>query len=345
MSLFRRTLLVLLALGTLFAAQAACAREPVTLLIWEEFLSPKVIKTLKNRHGIEVRQITFTSAEERDELLASNAGKIDIVVSDTTGLGAYLHRGLLDRIDDSRIPNLKHVLTRWKSDMEHAVPYLWGHTGIAWRTDLVKTPIRTYADLFALAQKKPGKVSLLDDQHEALLAARYAFGKPPYEMRSPADVRAADKLLQAHLKDVRIVGSILDATAPLLTGEVIAAQAYNGDIAFLRDTFKVPLAFAIPSPGCMIWQENFLLLKNAPNKAVAYEFLNQINDSVMAAKNASDVRYATSNALAIPNLEPAFRDDPIIRPTLEGLDKCYFYPVFDAGTQQALGAVKLDAGS
>ncbi|MFZ5723870.1 MAG: ABC transporter substrate-binding protein [Pseudomonadota bacterium] len=334
---FLRTASLLFAL---LCTPAALAQGSVTVLIWDEFLSPKVVKTLKNRHGLDIRQITFTTAEERDELLAKNNGRIDLVVADTTGLGTYLQRGILERIDGRRIPNLKHVLTRWQSDMDHAVPYLWGHTGIAWRTDRVKTPVRTYADLFALAKKNPGKVSLLDDAHEALMAARYAFG-PAAPMQNATDVQAASRLLKSHLDGIRIVGSILDETAPLATGEVIAAQAYNGDIAFLRDNLKVPLAFVIPSPGCMIWQESFLMLKNAPNKDAAYEFLNEINQATLAAKNASEVRYATSNALAIPNLDPAFREDPVIRPKLDGLDKCYFYPVFDNGTQNALDAVEL----
>lgn len=330
----------LLLLGLSLAAPLAAAQGSVTLLIWDEFLSPKVVNTLKNRHGLDIRQITFTSAEERDELLAKNAGKIDLVVADTTSLGTYRARGILERIDGSRIPNLKHVLTRWQADGDHAVPYLWGQTGIAWRTDLVKQPITTYAQLLALAKGNPGKVSLLDDAHEALMAVRYAAGQAQ-PMRSPADVQAAQKLLQPQLGKIQIVGSILDETAPLVTGKVIAAQAYNGDVAFLRDNFKAPLAFATPSPGCMIWQENFLMLKNAPNKAAAYEFLNQINDATLAARNATAVRYATSNALAVSKLDPEFRDDPIIKPTFEGLDKCYFYPVFNTATQQALDAVDL----
>lgn len=323
------------------AAAPALKPETVTLLIWEEFLAPKVVKTLKNRHALDIRQITFTTQEERDALLAKHGREIDLVVADSSAMGNYLARNILQPIDARRVPNLKRVLTRWQNDMNFSVPYLWGHTGIAWRTDKVKHPLNNYADLLALARAQPGKVSLLDDPHEALMALRFAGGKPPYEIRSAADVNATAQQLKSWQKNLRFIGSELTDKSPLVTGEVIAAQAYNGDVAFLRDNFKAPLAFAVPSPGCMIWQESFLMLKNAPHKDGAYRFLNQINDSVLAARNASEVRYATSNALAVPNLDPAFRDDPIIRPTLDGLDDCYFYPVFDAPTQSALGAVRL----
>lgn len=332
----------LLAASTANAAEPAAGKpEAVTLLIWEEFLAPKVVKTLKNRYALDIRQITFTTQEERDALLAKHGREIDLVVADSSAMGSYMTRNILQPIDARRVPNLKRVLTRWQNDINYSVPYLWGHTGIAWRTDKVRQPISNYAALLALARAQPGKVSLLDDPHEALMALRFATGKPPFEIRSAADVQATVRQLKNWQGILRYTGSELTEKSPLVTGDIIAAQAYNGDVAFLRDTFKVPLAFAVPSPGCMIWQESFLMLKTAPHKDGAYRFLNLINDAVLAARNASEVRYATSNALAIPNLDPAFRDDPIIRPTLDGLDDCYFYPVFDAPTQSALGAVRL----
>ncbi|MFZ5756019.1 MAG: ABC transporter substrate-binding protein [Pseudomonadota bacterium] len=337
--------LVLLCATSVQARAAEAAATPaagkVTILIWEEFLSPKVIKTLKNRHALDVRLITFTTPDERDDLLAKHARSIDLVVADSSSLGSYMERGILQPIDARRIPNLKRVLTRWQEGMNFSVPYLWGHTGIAWRTDKVKQPLTGYRDLLALAKLQPGKVSLLDDPHEALMALKFAAGKPPYEITSAGDVQAAAKLLPPWRGKLRFVGAELTEKSPLVTGEIIAAQAYNGDIAFLRDHFKAPLAFAVPSTGCMIWQESFLLLKSAPGKDAAYKFLNLINEATLSARNASEVRYATSNALAIPYLEPAFRDDPIIRPTLDGLENCYFYPVFDAATQGALDAVRL----
>lgn len=58
------------------------------------------------------------------------------------------------------------------------------------------------------------------------------------------------------------------------------------------------------------------------------------------ARNASFVRYAPSNPLPVARLGEAFRNDPIIRPTFEGLEGCYFYNAFDAATQAALDAIK-----
>lgn len=347
-----RTILLLAALACAVLATPASAATParngtptgqaVHIVIWEDFISPRVLKKLKNSDGISVELSTFTTSEERDALLAKLKGKVDLVVADSAWVGSMKQRGLVQPIDATRIPSLKHVLTRWQDDLGYSVPYLWGHTGIAWRTDKVKAPLKTYADLLALARQNPGKISLLQDQHEALRAAIYANGKPPYDLKTRPQVAAASKLLDGLRPYVRFIGSELDENSPMVKGEVIAWQAYNGDVAYLRDNYKLPVAFAIPSPGCMIWQEQFLMMKDAPHKDTAYRFLDAINDPELAARNANDVRYATSNVLAIEHLPPEFRNDAIIRPSFNGLDNCYFYTAVDAQTQAAIEAVKVD---
>lgn len=114
----------------------AQAAETVTLLIWEEFISPKVLATLENREGLAVTLLTFTTPEAREKLLREKRSEIDIVVADTVRSGEYQRRGILEKLDSKRIPAMRHSMKHWRTG-DYAVPYLWGHTGIAWRTDKV----------------------------------------------------------------------------------------------------------------------------------------------------------------------------------------------------------------
>lgn len=342
----RTTALLTTALGLatallLLGPLPAAAADTVTVLTWEAFVSPKVLATLRNREKLEVKLVEFSTPEQREQLLREKAGTIDIVVADTIRAAEYQRRGILQKLDPKRIPGTRHALAHWRSSADYAVPYLWGHTGIAWRTDKVTQPLASYADLFALARENPGKVSLLDDSHEALRAALYAFGKPPFAMDTPAAVKTANGLYRKHRKQVRLVGSELDKDSPWLDGSLIAGQAFNGDIAYLRDTYGAPLAFAIPSPGCMIFHEQLAMLADAPHQDAAYRFLALISLPKHAARNAEHVRYAPANPLAVAQLGKNFRNDPVIRPTFDGLDGCYFYGPFDAATQKALDAIKL----
>lgn len=337
-----RMLLSALVASLLLAGTPAVAApvDKVVVLTWEEFISPTTIKALLKK-GLLVEQITFTSEEERADLLAKRAGQIDLVVGDASSQGTFRRARQIERIDFDRLGNAKYLSTLLDSTTRYNLPYLWGHTGIAWRTDLVKKPIADYKELFALARRNPGKVGLIDGNHEALMAARFAFGAPPYVLLSPQEVSDAAQALQPHLANLVFLESELNEKSPLVTGEVIAAQVYNGDVAFLRDHYKVPLAFAIPNPGCMVWTESFMLVRGAPHRDAAYRFLNEINMPALAAANAEEVRYATSNSEALEMVSPEFRADTIIRPTLRGLSNCYFYREHDRATQQAMDQVKL----
>lgn len=341
MTIFRSARLLACLLLLTFSPAWTLAADRITVLTWEAFVSPKVLATFKNREHLQVELIEFSSPEERERLLKEKADRIDIVVADTIWTSEYKRRGLLEKIDTARVPAVKHALTHWRTDAGYAVPYMWGHTGIAWRTDRVTEPVTSYSALFKLARAHPGKVSLLDDPHEALRAALYAFGSAPWAMNNPEQVKKAHELLKPHRRDLRIVGSELGEDSAWLDGSLIAGQAFNGDIAYLRDNFQAPLAFAVPSPGCMIFNEQLVLLKSSRNKEAAYRFMALITSPAHAARNAEFVRYAPSNPLAVDRLGEAFRNDPIIRPTFGGLEGCYFYNAFDAATQAALDAIRL----
>lgn len=339
--LIMRHVLCLLASFSLLFAAPTFASEKLSVLTWSEFIGPSVIKELRSKYGIELLVTEFTSAEERMELLQKRGDQFDLVNGDTNALDQLRRGKFIDRIDFAKIPNSTHINKILETPSRYAIPYTWGYTGIAWRTDLVRKPLKTYKDLFDLAQANPGKVGLIEGNFEALSAALFAYGHPPYTMLSPTEVAAAQALLLPQLKNTRMVSLELDETDGLVTGKIIAQQVYNGDAAFLRDTHGAKLAFAVPEPGCLIWTENFMLMKNAPHRDTAYRFLDIINTPAIAARNAEEIRYASANASAAKSYSSKFKEDPIIRPMLDGLVKCQFYRTNDRLTEQAINNTSL----
>lgn len=328
----------LAALLTLAAPLHAAPSETLSLLTWKEFVSEAVVTNMRDQHGITLRISEFTSDDERIEMLRKNPRRYDLVNGDTNAVDRLRREKLIQRLDYNQIPNATHINKVLKTPSRFSIPYSWGYTGIAWRTDRVKKPVRDYKSLFALAKDNPGKVGLIDSNFEALSSSLFAWSTPPYTMLSPVEVAAARRLLKPHLPNLKSVSLNLDETDGLVTGALIAQQAYNGDIAYLRDTYKVPLAFHVPEPGCLIWTENFMLLKDATNLNAAYRFLNAINDPKLAARNAETIRYASANKSAQAHYSKAFRDDQIIRPVLEDLVKCQFYTGHDKSTEAAINA-------
>ena len=315
----------------------ARAESPLlTILIWEEYISPDTLAQFERRHGARVAQINYTSEAEIEPLLTEHIDQIDLLVANTASLEDFRERGLLARLQRDELPNTRHIHNRWQTDDRYVVPYMWGTTGIGWRTDLTRRPA-SWAALFELAAANPGKVGLIADPDEYLLAAHFASGNER-DFQSVEEVTAAAAFLTPQWDNFVLVGSDVTETNPLLSGELIATQTWNGDIAFLRDNHNDKLDFHTPEAGCMIWQDSFALSNRSENVELAHLFLNFINNRAVAAANAEWTGFASSNPISLLAASNEYLNDPIIRPSFEGLEHCQFYQPYPAAIREAIQA-------
>lgn len=314
---------LLAAVAGLWLCATASAETTLTIINWEEFLSPRVIQAFEKKEGVTIREIHFSTVEESLELAAQNMGKADIIVGGMVVTGQLRSRGMLQKLDRAKLGNVKHALPQFHVDPDYVVPYLWGYTGMAWRTNAVKEPVDSYAKLLDIARRNPGKVILTDDNMEFAHAVLMMYGKPPYDHGNVAALTEAMARYDAEgARLFRIQPSVYDRTWPLASGDAIAGLVYNGDIHFHREDSKAPLAYANPKEGCFFWQENMMVLAKAPQADLAHRFMNYINEGKASARNAEHANYASANPLAAQFYSQEFLDNPVIRPRLEGTAGC-----------------------
>lgn len=320
------------------------AAEPartLTIINWEEFLAPTVVQAFEKKENVKIVQFSFATVEESLELAQQHAGKADLVVGGMVVTQQLREKGLLQKLDRSKLPNMKHSLPQFAIDPEYVVPYLWGYTGLGWHTEKVKEPVDSYQKLLDIARKNPGKVLLTDDAMEFAHAILLMYGKPPYNHDDLNALKAAlAKYDDDGRKYFRIQESIYDSSWPLASGEAIAGQVYNGDIHFHRTDSKAPLAYAQPKEGCFFWQENFMLMAKAPQPELAHKFLNYISEGRISARNAESSNFASSNPLAAQFYSKSFLDNPHIRPKLEGTASCRVNKPLSPDTQKFLDRLK-----
>lgn len=335
-----RILLILL-LSFPLGGHAAEAPRTLTLINWEEFLAPAVVQAFEKKENARIVQLHFSTVEESLSLARQHAGKVDLVVGGTVVNQQLRNENLLQKLDRKKLSNVKSSFPQFAIDQEYAVPYLWGYTGLAWRTDKQKVPVDSYQKLLEVARKNPGKVLLTDDAMEFAHAVVLMYGKPPY---NPDDVDGLKTALARYdaegSKLFRIQESVYDRSWPLASGEAIAGQVYNGDIHFHRNDSKAPLAYAQPRNGCFFWQENFMLMAKAPQPELAHRFLNYISEGRVAARNAESSNFASSNPLAALYYSKAFLDNPYIQPKLEGTASCRVNKPLSPATQKFIDGLK-----
>lgn len=316
-----------------FEARAADTRPVVTVVNWEEWVSPQALQAFEKKENVRVNVLTYTSVEEADRLLSANAGKVDIVVGSSLLVRQFKEQRTLQKLDRTKLTNLRHMLPRFTVDPDYAVPYLWGYTGILYRKDLVKTPPRTYAQLLALAREQPGKVSLMTDPVEYAWGVLWGIDGASAKPDDLASVQAALATFRRdYAGKVRLFDVDYDAKNPIATGAIVAAQAYSDYASVLALEQKLPVAFVNPDDVCILWMDSLMLLANAPQPALATRLINHLSDARVAARNAMDVKSTSANPLSVQYYTDAYRNNPVARPSFEGTERCRIH---DAPTPAA----------
>lgn len=335
-------LLTFFLLVTAVFAQAAYPKELV-FLTWPDYIDPDILVQFKQRTGITVKQSYFDSDTGRDELLLETDGMgFDVALINGASIRILSKRGWLERLDQSSIPNLKHINARWRSAFENAedfgVPYFWGTIGIVYRQDLVPFTVSSWMDLLQPVQELHGKISMIGDSADMIGSALKALG---YSLNSTNEdqMKEVEALLQAQAPAVHTYRyPSLNEDSTLLTGEVAMSMMYNGDALMLKE-HSDNIVFVLPKEGGNIWADYLSVLSSSPRKADAKLFINFLNEPEIAAQLAQYVYYATPNQAAEALLPAEFRDDPVVHPRGEALDNSETYSRLPPRAQKHRAAI------
>jgi len=340
---FDKTIVVTFVL--LFTAVFAQASEPkeLVLLNWANYMDPDVLVEFEQRTGISVKQRYFDSDSARGEILLETEGKgFDLALVNGASIRILAKRGWLAPIDESSIPNLKHIDPRWRTAFEGArgygVPYFWGTLGIVYRKDLVPFTVSSWMDLLRPAEELQGKISMIGDSADLIGTALKALG---YSLNSTDEkaMQEAEALLQAQAPAVKTYRYIsIGADSALLTGQVVMSMMYNGDMRMLQQ-HSDNIAFVLPKEGGNIWTDYLSVLSASPRKADAKRFINFLNEPEIAARLAQFTHYATPNLSAEALLPAEFMNDPVIYPTGEALDNSEAYGRLPPRAQKRRAAI------
>lgn len=323
-----------LAVAAVGNARAADVAQ-LTLANWEDWTSERVIRTFEQKEGVKVNLVTYTSAEESLQRLQEMDGQIDILVGNPVVFDKLRTAGKLGRLDTAKVANLKHMVPGFRVDPNYAVPYMWGYTGIAVRSDLVKTPIKTYAQLLEFAKRNPGKVSLLTDPLENSYALLWGLGPKNPDPESVAQLKEArEKFDREYADKIRLVDNDYEDDSPMASGKVIVSQIYSDYATYLVKDRKLALTYVNPDDVCIVWLESMMLMANAPQPELALRFMNYVSDAKVSARNAMDVQSSSPNAMAASYYTKEFLNNPVVNPRFQGAARCETYRIHQPPAQE-----------
>jgi spermidine/putrescine transport system substrate-binding protein len=311
---------VTLLLGLLAAASSTSAdsgQRELVFLNWSDYMDPALVEEFEKIHGVKVKQVYFETDDARTDLLLNTKGAgYDLIVCNDSALNAYVKSGWLDPVSADQIPNLKHIDPRWRGQGEiarYGVPYFWGTVGIGYRKDLVREPVTSWRALFQPAAALRGRIAMINDVRDTIGMALKTLGHS-INNNDPKVLAQVERLLVAQRPFVKTYSYVsLGEDSALLTGQVWMAMMYNGDALKLRE-HNPNIAYVVPAEGTNLWVDYLAVLRNAPNKALARQFIDFMNEPRNAARLAQYVHYATPNLSAEKLLPAEMLADPVVYP-------------------------------
>jgi len=311
--------LLLLAL-LLTACPKRAEVETLYFLNWADYIPEELVRKFERETGAKVVLDTFESPEAMLAKLKAGADReFSLVVAPDYYVLQMAREGLVAPLDKGKLKNLANLDPFFQDPpydpgLQHSVPYLWGTTGLAYREDLVRGPVDSYAVLFD-PKAQVGPFLLLDEMRETIGAALKYLGYSVNATDPEALEKAKELLIAAKARSVGFAGGV-EALNRILGGDAALSLAYSGDVLQARQE-DARLRYVIPKEGGTIWTDALVVLKRGPSQDLAYRFIDFLLRPENAAELAAYTRYATPVAQAIPLLPEEMRQDPAVFPPEE----------------------------
>jgi putrescine transport system substrate-binding protein len=342
---------------SLLPLTAAAQDNVVNVYNWSDYVGEGVLEDFTKETGIRVVYDVYDTMEMMEaKLLAGGAG-YDVIVPTDRNLQRMIQAGVVQKLDKSKIPNLKHQWDKIRDELEafdpgteHSTNYMWGTTAIGYNVDKIaermpNAPLDSWDMIFdpnVISKFKDCGVQLLDSPDDMIPAALNYLGLDP-DSKSPEDIRKAGELLKSIRPSVQKFHSS-EYINGLANGDICLAVGYSGDVLQARDRAaeadnNVTVEYSVPKEGAMIWLDSFAIPADAPHPDNAYAFIDYMLRPDIAARNTNYVYYASGSKDAQEMIDAEVLEDPAIYPSDEALSHLYTTSISPTRAQREMTRV------
>jgi spermidine/putrescine transport system substrate-binding protein len=330
-----------LLLTSAFLASPAFAEGELKVYHWFEYIPDDLVQKFEAETGIKVTIDTYDSNEAMlASLKAGKLGQYDVAVPADFMVGIMAADGMLDSFTPEEMPNLGNIEPQWLDvpfdpGRKHSIPYQWGSTSFSVNRDVYQGDISSLATIFDPPPELSGKINVLDSQNEVLILGSLYLGIPQCTQDREA-LKALNDMLLAAKPHWASFGSDI-AKDVLVSGDAAAGMIYNGFSAKARAE-GANVEYVYPKEGHVVWMDNVVLLKDAPNRANALKFMNFLLEPENAAAVTNYAAYTSGVAGVDPFLDEAIKTSPENNPPA-GITPGVFAEACDEETQRLYDAI------
>jgi spermidine/putrescine-binding protein len=294
----------------------AAAANDVVFVGWEGYDTAFNDPTILAKHGATF-QATYINAIEDiiTKLHGGGIGSVDL----TTFIHQYVSfagsAGMLDPIDESKIPNLSKIHPHFSAfdsllkvdGKRYAVPFTYSSIPLMYNPAVVKEAPTSWLDM--LKPEYKGKVAPYPDIMSMFVTwSRVANNtNDPTHMTKDQLEKAIDMMIQLKANSRTVPSSLGEISDMFIRGEIVMGMGWEPMVAWAKDK-GVEIKIAYPKDGAFGYIDTVNIAKNAPNSDLDHELINH------CISTQEQKVFSEANLLGIVNAEAMQQiDNPLLR--------------------------------
>lgn len=277
---------------TLLITGCGQPKPSLNVYTWSDYVDISLIQEFEKANNCKVVIDTFDSNESMYSKIKAGAVGYDIIIPTSYMAKLMYEQKLIEKLDLEKIPNSKFIDKRYLNNlafdkkMEYSIPYMLGYTCIAYNKEKLGKLDNSW-DVFSKEELK-GRMTMLDDYRETLGAGLFFIGAKINSINPTEIEKAKDQVLKWKKNLAKFDNEVYKNG--ITSGEFIIVQGYSGDLLQVMEESK-NIECMIPKEGVSISCDDIVIPVSAPNKELAYKFINFIIEPHNAAKNMAYTQF------------------------------------------------------
>ncbi|MDR1637560.1 MAG: spermidine/putrescine ABC transporter substrate-binding protein [Treponema sp.] len=281
----------------------------MVIYTWEEMFPQEILDSFRKVTGTEVVLKYFEYNEDMlMGLQEAEGGTYDLVIADDYIIEFVTEQGLAQKLDKSKIPNLKNVNPLYQHQFydprdEYTVPYGAGIQTIVYDPGKINFDIEGFSDLWNPDLR--GRVGITSN-YRVIDGMTLQTMEKSYNETDPAVIEAAGRQLLELVPNIAVIRD-MDLDDELLAGNIDVALMYTDQVT--KSLVQNPgLKVVYPKEGIGFGIMAAFIPSKAPNAAGAHRFLDFILDPWRGADCAEYLAYYCANSAAEDYIKPELRE-------------------------------------
>lgn len=279
----------------------------VNMLCWEGYDFPDQFKDLKTEHKFEVSGTYIGNNDEIfSKIKAGGYGTYDVTTPFMWTVTQLMNNDMIEPLDLKKIPNYKELFplfqeVEWnkRNGKVYSVPFTWGSSVLNYNADKVSKP-RRWADFLKPEWEK--KFVIMDDPIGVIIIAGMMAGhlkgtSSNLTAAQMADIKAL--LLRLKRNSLTIVPSFGEIKNILVSGEAYGVFDGWEAVSEWCQAENINIQHTIPEEGTNTWMDNYAIVREAPNKDLAYLLCNEVINAERQVEEMKFLGSAVTNARAV----------------------------------------------